>query len=258
LNGASITDSSGNAANLSLTGLTQTGPQIDTIGTIALADQSGNTVRLYNTGDSWENVTGSNGTIYETSAQANISGGSDTIVFAAGSGNAASLYNTSGNWDQVNGSNGAVILNGGAQASIVGGGDTITFSGSGDWASLYSTSGNWDVVNGSNGEILLTGAQTSVAGSGDVMAFSGNDTVTSNGGGNLFEFSAALGLSTINGFDSSDTMQLSKSDFANFHGLQQHMSQSGANTLITLDASDQVTLTNVIASNLSTSEFKFV
>ena len=30
LNGATITDGAGNAANLSLTGLTQSGPQIDT------------------------------------------------------------------------------------------------------------------------------------------------------------------------------------------------------------------------------------
>ncbi len=67
-----------------------------------------------------------------------------------------------------------------------------------------------------------------------------------------------LGMSTINGFNSTDAMQLSKSDFANFQALQPHMSQSGANTLITLDASDQVTLTNVTASSLTASQFKFV
>ena len=41
LNGATITDSGGNAANLSLTGLTQTGPQIDTTlpAVTAVADQ---------------------------------------------------------------------------------------------------------------------------------------------------------------------------------------------------------------------------
>jgi len=36
------------------------------------------------------------------------------------------------------------------------------------------------------------------------------------------------------------------------------MSQSGANTVITLDANDTVTLTGVTATSLTASEFKFV
>ena len=53
-------------------------------------------------------------------------------------------------------------------------------------------------------------------------------------------------------------MQFSASDFANFSALQSHTSQSGANTMIALDASDTVTLTNVTATNLAASQFHFV
>jgi hypothetical protein len=62
----------------------------------------------------------------------------------------------------------------------------------------------------------------------------------------------------INGFASTDTLQFSKLDFASWSALHSHMSQSGANTVITLDATDTVTLTNVAMTSLTASEFKFV
>ena len=178
---------------------------------------------------------------------------------SSGSGNVVSVYNTAGNWDTVNGSNGAVYENS-AQAYVVGGGDTIGFSsGSGNVVSIYNTAGNWDTVDGSNGTVFLTNSAATINGSGDTMAFYGSDAATATGNADLFAFaSPSFGLSTINGFNSSDTMQFSKSDFASFQALQQHMSQSGANTLITLDASDQITLTNVTASSLTASQFHFV
>ena len=53
-------------------------------------------------------------------------------------------------------------------------------------------------------------------------------------------------------------MQYSAADFASFAVLQAHMSQSGSNTIITLDASDAITLYNVQASSLQSSQFSFV
>ena len=86
-------------------------------------------------------VTGANGTVYLTSAQATVTGGGDGIVFAGGSGNAASLYSTGGSWDWVSGSNGTVYLNS-AQAAVYGGGDGIDFAGgAGNAATLSSTGG---------------------------------------------------------------------------------------------------------------------
>ena len=57
-----------------------------------------------------------------------------------------------------------------------------------------------------------------------MISFSGNDTATASGNGDLFAFGAALVLSAINGFNGSYSMQFSASDFANFQALQAHMS----------------------------------
>ena len=78
---------------------------------------SGGEAYLSSTGGDWDTVTGSNGTVYLTSAQASVTGGGDWIAFAGGSGNVASLYSTGGNWDGVSGSNGTVYLQS-AQATV--------------------------------------------------------------------------------------------------------------------------------------------
>jgi uncharacterized membrane protein YdcZ (DUF606 family) len=219
---------------------------------------SGNAASLYSTGGNWDWVGGPSGTVYLTSAQTSVTGGGDAIVFGSGSGNAASLYSTGGNWDWVGGSNGTVYLTS-AQATVTGGGDAIVFgSGSGNAASLYSTGGDWDWVGGSNGTIYLTSAQATVTGTGDTLDLSGTSFVTANGGSDAFVFGAAIGTEVINGFAPTDTIQFSKSDFASWSALSSHMTQSGANTVITLNSSNTVTLDGVTATTLTTSEFKFV
>jgi hypothetical protein len=151
-----------------------------------------------------------------------------------------------------------VYLNG-AQTTVVGGGDTIHFaSGSGNAASLYSTANNWDAVNGSNGSVYLTNAQAGIAGGSDVIHLSGTNGLTQAGASNTFVFQAAIGLDTINGFAASDSFQFSKADFANFAALQAHIKQSGSNALISLDASDTITLTGVAATSLTSAQFHFV
>ena len=52
-------------------------------------------------------------------------------------------------------------------------------------------------------------------------------------------------------------MTFSSSDFANWSALLSHMTQSGSNTVLTLDASDKITLTGVTASSLQSSQFHF-
>ena len=70
-------------------------------------------------------------------------------------------------------------------------------------------------------------------------------------------FHNSFGNLTVEGFDATDTMNFSKSDFADFQALQGHMQQSGANTLISLDANDAITLTHVALSTLTASQFHF-
>ncbi len=226
--------------------------------TVNFLGSSGNAASLYNTAGNWDYINGSGGTVYLTNAQTSVAGGGDTVNFLGSSGNAASLYNTAGNWDYINGSGGTVYLTN-AQTSVAGGGDIIDFLGSsGNAASLYNTAGTADTINGSNGSIYLTGAQASVTGNSNTLNFLGTgNTASVSGSTDAFVFQAAFGQDAINGFASTDTMQLAASDFANWSALLGHMTQSGSNTLITLDASDKITLTNVAMSSLQSSQFSF-
>jgi hypothetical protein len=226
--------------------------------TIFFQGASGNVVGIYATSGVWDSVYGSNGTIALNNAQSNVIGSGDTIYFQGASGNVVGIYATGGIWDSVYGSNGAIALNN-AQSNVIGGGDTIYFQGaSGNVVGLYATSGVWDSVQGSNGTIALNNAQATATGNNETVYFSGTNVFTANGASDLFVFQPTIGLDTINAFGSTDKIQFSKSDFANWSALLSHISQSGANTLITLDASDQVTLTGMTASNLSSAQFNFV
>jgi hypothetical protein len=48
-----------------------------------------------------------------------------------------------------------------------------------------------------------------INGNGDTSSVASNDTASVSGNIDLFAISTSLGLSTINGFNSTDTMQLS-------------------------------------------------
>lgn len=257
--------------------------------TISFAGGTGNVAGLYNTGGNWDAVWApGGGTIYLNSAQAAVTGGGDTISFASGTGNTAGLYNTFGSWDSVWAPGGDTIYLTNAQAGITGGGDTISFAGgSGNVAGLYSTGGTKDSVWAPGGDtIYFTNAQAVVTGGGDVISFAGGsgneaDLSTTNGnwdavwgsnatiflfnaqaaltgGSDTFGFLASFGLDAITGFGSTDSMQFSLSDFANWAGLSSHMTQSGANTVIAFNAANTVTLDNVSMGSLTASQFHFV
>jgi hypothetical protein len=68
-----------------------------------------------------------------------------------------------------------------------------------------------------------------------------------------------MGLTSINGFSSSDVIRLSAKDWSSFSVLQSSgdLWQTGANTLIALDASDTITLANVTKSTLTSAQFVF-
>jgi Ca2+-binding RTX toxin-like protein len=124
---------------------------------------------------------------------------------------------------------------------------------------LYNTNGPWDGVAGSNGVVELNGATATINGNSDTLYFNGGQNVASvTGSQNAFVFQAAIGQNTVTGFVATDTMQFSKSDFANWSALLSHTAQSGANAVITLDANDTVNLTEVTAAYLTSSQFRFV
>jgi Ca2+-binding RTX toxin-like protein len=92
----------------------------------------------------------------------------------------------------------------------------------------------------------------------DTINITRGDALTVSGGKESLVFQQAFGRDVINGFAATDTIQLSKADFANWSALLNDMSQSGSNTVITLDALDAITLTDVRASSLQSSQFHFV
>ncbi len=219
---------------------------------------SGDAIYLYNTSGSWDNVSGSNSTISVASSQANVNGSSDNISLS-GTGDAVSLANTAGTWDYVTGSGSTVNVNS-SYGAVGGGGDTIGVSGAGSVVYLYNTSGNWDTVNGSSSTIYVSGSQATVNGSSDSINLSGGSALSLIGGSDTLIFQAALGQNTISGFSSTDTIQLSSSDFASWNVLQSShdMTQVGANTVIQLDANDTITLAGVSMTSLASTQFKFV
>ena len=125
-------------------------------------------------------------------------------------------------------------------------------------ATAYLTAGARKRVEGSKGSVDLANAQASVTGNNDSIHLFGNNTVKQNGASDTFVFQRAIGEDIITGFASTDSMQFSAFDFANWSALLGHISQSGRNTVIALDAPDTVTLTNVTAASLVASQFHFV
>ena len=70
-------------------------------------------------------------------------------------------------------------------------------------------------------------------------------------------FSNITGQDVVTGFNASDSIALSTNAFSNWSAMLAHTTQSGADTVITLDAGDTLTLKNVTASTLSASNFHF-
>jgi hypothetical protein len=213
-------------------------------------------LKLFSTGGESDKVFGFNLAVNLVSSQASFIDGGNTIR-CSGSDDQIKLFATIGQWDKVFGTGlTASLIN--AQASFVEGGDTIRLlNGADDSVKLFATGTSADSVFGANSTIALIGASASVTGSDDSIHMFEDDAVTLNGSSEAFVFQPAIGQDVINGFGASDSMQFSASDFANWSALQAHLSTSGANTVITLDANDSVTLTNVTVASLSASQFKF-
>jgi VCBS repeat-containing protein len=118
-------------------------------------------------------------------------------------------------------------------------------------------------INGGFGSYVLDGGAGNDAlnaGIGVQVLIGGpNDTLTAALGRDTFVFAPNFGINIISNFNSLfDRIQLSKSEFANFAVVQSHMQQVGANTVISYDSADVITLLGVQAASLHTSDFHFV
>jgi serralysin len=119
--------------------------------------------------------------------------------------------------------------------------------------------GNSDAVDAlfGNGGV----ASTLVAGSGaDTLYVTGTaGTILTGGvGHDTFAFPNVMGHDEVTNFGlAKDTLQFNMTLFSNFTAAMNHASQSGANTVFTIDANDTVTLDNITKTSLTAGNFHF-
>ncbi|BAV47445.1 Cadherin [Mesorhizobium loti] len=113
---------------------------------------------------------------------------------------------------------------------------------------IAGTSGN-DVLNGANGSDHISGG-------------GGDDTLTGGFGRDTFMFEIGFGHDVVTDFNTTsvghDVIQLAQSLFADFAAVQTAAVQVNADVVITHDADNTITLTNVDLNHLEASDFAFV
>ncbi len=163
-------------------------------------------------------------------------------------------------------------------SNFFGGNNTITLgNGNGD---VVNDLGSHDTITLGNGSDTVTagansiitvgnGADTVTAGSGSTITLgNGVDIVTAvsslinaGHGHDSFVFTGSFGDDTITNFNPAhDNIVLAQAVFANFGAMQSDgdITQVGANTVITHDSTNVITLTSINASSLRASDFQFV
>ncbi|GGI29498.1 beta strand repeat-containing protein [Bradyrhizobium guangdongense] len=136
--------------------------------------------------------------------------------------------------------------------------DNFYFNATSTEHDFYTTAGNLasvDILNADgthNASAKVAGITLAGGAGNDVFAVAGaGSTTISFGGGN----------DTVNGFHAGsaagyDTVAISKLMATDYSHLQ--ISQSGADTLVHVTASDSILLKNVVAANLTSNDFAFV
>jgi Ca2+-binding RTX toxin-like protein len=127
---------------------------------------------------------------------------------------------------------------------------------------LTAGAGN-DSLNGGNGNDVMNGGADNdslTGGNGDdiIAGGTGDDAMSGGNGDDLFVFETGFGHDTISGFQCHDQIQLDSDLFADFASVIAASQQVGANTVITLDADNTITLQNVQLTSLQANDFLFV
>ena len=118
-------------------------------------------------------------------------------------------------------------------------------------------------IHGGFGSYVLDGGagnDSLIAGIGLQVLIGGpNDTLNAGLGFDTFVFAPNFGENTITHFNPLfDSIELPKSEFANFAAVKADAQQVGHDTIITYDTQDAVTLKGVSLSSLHASDFHFV
>ncbi|UPK31765.1 tail fiber protein [Bradyrhizobium sp. 186] len=138
---------------------------------------------------------------------------------------------------------------------VIGGNQNFVFVPAG--GSATSGYGN-TVLDGSAGGATITAAATFNA--HEVLIGGPGDTLNAaNFGQDTFVFAGAFGHNTINNFHPAlDIIQLQTSQFGSLANVFADLHQVGADSVLTLDASHVVTITNTALANLTSANFHLV
>jgi Ca2+-binding RTX toxin-like protein len=136
----------------------------------------------------------------------------------------------------------------------------------GDGADTIRAGSDDDTINGGNGVDLLDGGAgddlVSGGGKGDsITGGKGDDALTGGGGADTFNFSGHFGDDVITDFiagsaSGHDVIHFATNDFADFADVQSHMTQVGADVLIT-HGEDTILIQNVTTASLVSADFLF-
>ncbi len=105
---------------------------------------------------------------------------------------------------------------------------------------LYGGRGNDDLSGGAGNDMLYGGK-----GDDRLEGGKGNDQLTGGEGSDTFVFKAGFGHDVVKDYGPGDTLQFDPAIFANMQAIRAHAAQVGADTVITCDAHNTVTLVGV-------------
>ena len=204
--------------------------------------------------------------------------GSDTLNGGAG---VDTMYGGADN-DVINGGSGADIIYGGTGADTMRGGagdDTyyVDTGNAGDQTFELANEGVDTVIssvsrilgNANLENLVLVGGAVSGTGnsadnvitgnsaSNQLVGLQGNDTLIGGGGNDIFYYAShGLGVDTITDFNVGDRINV-HGLFGSFGALSGALSQNGADTVITVGATEQIILQGINFTNLHTNDFIF-
>lgn len=105
------------------------------------------------------------------------------------------------------------------------------------------------------------GIGVSIGGNNNTILLGQNSTITASGSSDHFVFTPSFGNDTITGYQASgtgaDQINIDHSVFADWATLLSHTAQAGADTIITADANDTITLKNTTVASLQQGNFHF-
>ena len=262
------TDGSYSYAVTASAGLLPYGAALDNF-SFSVADRYGNTsagvlsILVYSTSENFYAGT-SGGTVQAGNGANVLDGIAGNETLAAGNG---MNFVLGGANDAISVGNGTNDIIGGAHNSITAGnGTNILTCGAND--TIRAGNGSNQVTGGANDTITLgNGSNTVIGGPNDIVSVGNGsnqlvaapgDVWTVGNGADVFKLAPGFGNNTINGFQTSrDVLNFDPALMLNYMAAMGDTKQMGANTVITVDANDSVTLTGVNMAQLTAKNFSF-